>query len=285
MSQMSKVDQVTTQALIAASEAALAGRTGSAIAAFSRMVEAGSAAAAASLAELSAFGGDWGGVVSNGAKLIAEPTAVYAANVFDDMVQLLGRAGQEGEPWAKIGVVARHGLSELDRSETCEHGRQHLGTTLRSLADYADREGGPPHELIPVFGGVESEIDQEAYRDALDNLLTLQPNLKDEPDDLTRHRFALAGAYRQPDDIVTRFFQAPEVMGFEQAVETAQVLVERGQDERAWEIIEARLGLWWPVDDAQVAPVVLLIDPRLRALMTPERCAMVLATPRGSLAS
>ena len=38
---------------------------------------------------------------------------------------------------------------------------------------------------------------------------------------------------------------------------------------------------WYPMDPAQVAPAQLLTDPWLRLVMTAERCAQVLATPRG----
>jgi hypothetical protein len=238
MIQMATARRVTDRALREAGEAALAGRTAEASAAFEWMAEAGNAVAAASLAELSAFAGDWGRVVRNAGILIAEPTAVYAANVFEDMVHLLGRAGHEGEPWAHISEAAQHALDELEVSGTCEHGRQSLGAILKSLAAYAEREGAPPLPLTQVV------------------------------------------AVTSPT-MVERFFEAPEAMDFDQAVAAARGLVGRGDNDRVWEILVSRLGSWWPVDDAQVAPVVLLIDPALRQLATPERCAMVLATPRG----
>ncbi len=279
---MTKAKQVTQKALREAGEVALAGRTEEAIEAFGWMVAQGSAAAGASLAELSAFRGDWSEVVRCARLLVAEPTAVYAANVFDDMVQLLGLAGHEGVPWASVAEAAAHGQDALAASDTCGHGRRHLGTILQALADYAAREGQPPHELIRVFGIEGSEPDREAYRDAVDNVLTLRPNLEGKPDKLARHLFALAAAHHQPDDLVLRFFEAPEIMDFEQAIETARVLVNRGEGQPAWDIIEPRIPLWCPVDDAQVAPVVLLTDRGLRPLVTSERAAALLATPRAS---
>jgi len=49
----------------------------------------------------------------------------------------------------------------------------------------------------------------------------------------------------------------------------------------AWVAIESNLKHWWPVDHAQVTPLVLLTDEHLEAVMTPERCRLVLSTPRG----
>jgi hypothetical protein len=45
--------------------------------------------------------------------------------------------------------------------------------------------------------------------------------------------------------------------------------------------IACNLIHWWPVGHAQVAPVILLIDENLFTMMTPERCRLVLSTPRG----
>jgi len=278
---MAAAKRVTQKALRDAGEAALAGRTEEALEAFGWMVEQGSAAAAASLAELSAFRGDWPQVVRCARMLIAEPTAVYAGNVFEDMVQLLALAGHEGEPWESVGAAAAHGLDALEASDTCEHGRHHLGTILEALAGYAERRGEGPHELVRPGGPPQGPIDLDEYRDGVDDVLVHRPNLKGKPDQLARHLFALAVVYRQPDDMVARFFDAPEAMDFDQAVEVARVLVDRGEAPRAWAVLAERIPSWWPVDDAQVAPMVLLTDRSLRPLVTPERAAQVLATARG----
>ena len=49
---------------------------------------------------------------------------------------------------------------------------------------------------------------------------------------------------------------------------------------RAWEVLESRLTRWYPVDAAQVLPVVLVTDALLAPLMTRERAELVLRTPR-----
>src|SRR5688572_20741714 len=87
--------------LAAARALALAGDADGAIAALTPLAES-DAAAAASLAELLAFRGDWDGVARNAARLIAQPSAVYAGNVFDDMVRLVALAGHRGVPWSRI---------------------------------------------------------------------------------------------------------------------------------------------------------------------------------------
>ena len=62
----------------------------------------------------------------------------------------------------------------------------------------------------------------------------------------------------------------------------ARAHARRGDADAAWAAIAQRLGQWSPVDVAQVAPVILLVDRWLGPIMTPARCAQVLATPRGA---
>ena len=61
----------------------------------------------------------------------------------------------------------------------------------------------------------------------------------------------------------------------------ATSLARANREKDAWKVIQKAVNVWWPVDILQVAPVALLTDPDLRGLMTPERCAQVLKTPRG----
>jgi hypothetical protein len=46
-------------------------------------------------------------------------------------------------------------------------------------------------------------------------------------------------------------------------------------------VLQPRIRDWYPVDPAQVAPVILLTDRQLAQLETPERWNLVLATARG----
>ena len=70
-----------------------------------------------------------------------------------------------------------------------------------------------------------------------------------------------------------------ELLSYEEVVEA--IYVRRGSPGLAWAAIESNLKHWWPVDHAQVTPLVLLTNEYLETLMTPERCQVVLSTPRG----
>lgn len=70
-------------------------------------------------------------------------------------------------------------------------------------------------------------------------------------------------------------------MAWQAAECVGPIYVRRGNSEAAWATIEQNLKHWWPVDHAQVAPLVLLTNEHLETLMTPERCQLVLSTPRG----
>ena len=70
-------------------------------------------------------------------------------------------------------------------------------------------------------------------------------------------------------------------MPWQAAEYVGSVYVRRGNPEAAWAAIEANLKHWWPVDHAQVAPLGVLTNGYLEKLMTPERCRLVLSTPRG----
>jgi hypothetical protein len=75
-----------------------------------------------------------------------------------------------------------------------------------------------------------------------------------------------------------------DLIHYPSIVFAASSLARAGRADDAWRVVENTLARWWPVDVAQVVPVELLIDEGLRPLMTPERCAWVLRTPRGPAA-
>lgn len=107
-------------------------------------------------------------------------------------------------------------------------------------------------------------------------------DLKKNPQAKVEYFFSLAKGGLE--DEALRLYEAHGehfVMAWQAAEYVAPVYVRRGNPEAAWAAIEANLKNWWPVDQAQVAPVVLLINEYLETLMTPERCQLVLSTPRG----
>lgn len=258
-----------------AREAALMGDAEAAIAGLTPLAAA-DASAAASLAELLAFRGDWEGVADNAARLIENPSAVYAANVFDDMVRLVAIAGHHGVPWARVGEIAAAGLVVAEK-ETRAHVATRHRTILADLAAYAARSGAPPHERISVFGVVTPQPTREQYQAAV---ATALKKPKPKPEAQARHLIALAASFRQPDELVRLVTESPGHAGFDHVIEAARTIASRGDGGAAWALLQPQLPGFYPVDVAQVAPVVLLTDPDLRSLITPERAAVVLSTPR-----
>lgn len=251
----------------------------------------GDDSAAASIAEIAAIQGAWEEVIPNAGRLIANPGAVYAGNVFDDMVRLLGRAGHETRKWDVIVGLAASARESVGARVPQEHQRVRFFRILDGLVAYARRQGAPPHELVAVFavpGAAPRDPQQheKAYRDAVANVHVHRPDLKNKPQDLARHLFALAVTYGGDDDAVRIYSQEGHGPGFDfdAAVHVARVLARRGSTEEAWKVLEGKLPLWGPVDKAQVAPVVLVVDEGLRKVMSVERCKAVLATPRGPAA-
>ncbi len=264
----------------AARQAALRGDVDVALPALVSCAEAGDDAAAASLAELLAFLGRWEEVIPNAARLIGNPFAVYAGNVFDDMVRLLGRAGHETGAWDRLEAVAANALrqvkarlqaNDMNFAETkLRAERTRLGGILRRLAKYAAGRGAPPHELVRIFSTAPAFAPEEAaFRTALERN-------KGKP---AARLLDLAIVFCVDTEAI-RLYPAAADVTFEQAVYVAQALVRSGEPTRAWEVVWANVPNWAPIDAAQVAPVVLLTDELLRTITTPLRAETVVRTPR-----
>ena len=120
------------------------------------------------------------------------------------------------------------------------------------------------------------------YENAVKNVDTLRPDLKKNPQSKPEHFFALAKGTLE--DEALRLYEAHGasfLMAWDAAEYVARLYVRRGNPNAAWAAIESNFKKWWPVDHAQVTPIVLLTDQHLNTLMTPERCQLVLSTPRG----
>src|SRR5262249_26228321 len=153
---------------------------------------------------------------------------------------------------------------------------------------YAQRQGKPPHELLAIFGvrGCMDEMSEEErktwYENAVGNVDALRPDLKKNPAAKAEHFFSLAKGTLE--DEALRLYEAHGktfLMAWQAAEYVGPIYVRRGEPEKAWAAIEANLKHWWPVSHAQVAPLLLLTNEYLETLMTPERCQLVLSTPRG----
>ncbi|WP_102933538.1 SMI1/KNR4 family protein [Streptomyces malaysiensis] len=73
----------------------------------------------------------------------------------------------------------------------------------------------------------------------------------------------------------------PESRTFQQALDLARALADRGATDQSWAVIEAALPHWHGDSPHRIAPVVLLTDPAFREVITPARARRVVTTPRG----
>lgn len=235
---------------------ALRGQPQAALEALLRFADAGDASASASAAELLAFEGRWAEVLSHATALLTKPESVYAGNVFDDMCALVRRAARElGDPEA------------VQRAAAMVPPARQARVAYVLLQD------------SPLLSARVDEPDAARFAQAVEKAAT-DKRWAGEPQQLARHCFALAVAFRVQDEIIARFDPANPLLHFDAAVSAACALVRRGEPAAAWAALETRLHDWWPVDKAQVAPVVLVTHALLTPLMTEERRARVLATPR-----
>jgi hypothetical protein len=285
-----------------AQAAARLGQTELALESLESFASKGDDSAAASLAELYAFVGQWDKVITNAGRLIANPGAAYAGNVFNDLIQLLGRAGHRSGDWARVIEVVevaskanasrfaemRRDVKDKVNRDILQNSERRNEKVFRNLIQYALRQGKPPHELLAIFGvrgWMEDMNEQERrawYDNAVKNAESLRPDLKKNPQAKMEHFFSLAKGVLE-DEAVSLYEAHGKSFGMAwQAAEyVAAIYVRRGRSETAWAVIEPNLEYWWPVDHAQVTPLVLLTNEHLQTLMTPERCRLVLSTPRG----
>jgi hypothetical protein len=274
-----------------AREAARSGQTGLALESLEAFAAKGEDGAAASLAELYAFLDQWDKVVANAGRLIANPGAVYAGNVFDDMIRLLGRAGHRLGQWPRVievVEVASKANASRDFGKQKDWYRDRNEKIFRNLIQYAKRQGEPPHELLAIFGVPSSSAnmsqqEREAwYQNIVQNVDVIRPDLKANLDARSEYFFTLTQGTLE--DEALRLYEVHGknfLMAWQSAVYVAPIYVRRGNPAAAWAAIESNLTEWWPVDQAQVAPVMLLTDENLETLMTRERRELVLSTPRG----
>ena len=241
----------------AAAKAAREGRVDEALAALRALADAGSAAAAASVAEILAFRGEWASMVPYAMQLLAEPSAVYAGNVFTDLTRLVRRAARElGDP-----AVIERAAAVVPSS----HAAMRDATLLQDFV-------APTTSRAP-----DPEPFAAAAREATDG-----KRFRGKPVELAKHLFALAVLLNVEDEIVARWDPTNPGMLFEDAARVAHVVAQRGDRERAWAILEGHLHRWYPVDHAQVAPVEVLVDPILATLVSTARAEQILRTPRGN---
>jgi hypothetical protein len=279
-----------------AAEAACNGQTQVALEALESLATKGDDSATAPLAEFYAFLGQWDKVITNAGRLIANPEAVNRIpEVFTDMVKLLGLAGHHSGDWQRVidvvEIAARANANRYPGKEL-EKARDYYEKIFFNLIDYAKRQGKPPHELIAIFPvpnhlkylieakNISSEQREVRYQKAV-KIADAISYLK-TPSQKAEHVFALIKDVWE--DKALELYEAHGtnfLMAWEAALYVACAYIRRGNTHAAWIVIATNLSKWWPVAIVQIAPVILLTDEHLKTLMTPERCQLVLSTPRG----
>lgn len=241
-----------------ATQLARQGSPDAALEALLELAAAGEVAASASAAELLAFQGQWAAMVPHATALLARPTAVYAGNVFTDMAGLIRRAARELNDPSIIDAAAKVIPPGMEMRRDA---------VLLKDAISPSAMPGPADVASFEKAVAESETGKR---------------FKGKPLELARHCFALAVAFKCEDEVLKRWKPQELQLPFDHAVTVARIQARRGDAAKAWQTLQAQLTQWWPLDAAQVAPVILLTDPWLSPLMTPARCREVLETPRGA---
>jgi hypothetical protein len=272
-----------------AQQTALQGDTDGAVRQLSAILAGGDLAAAASLAEIEAFRGQWPEMLRHAYTFLRKPDSVYASNVFTDILNVVAVAGLKKGGWPDIHdevvAIRKHLLADPE---------------LEGYANGADRMAMGPDQLIELAKtkgesayvwdwGSHSPLDESArsakFDEGIAKLLTKKNAFKTDAD-RRKHFFSLASTYGSHRSAVRLYDQEgiDDLIRFNEVAFTASALARAGRAKEAWEVARKAVPMWWPVDVAQMAPVALLTDEGLRPLMTPERCEWVLGTPRGPAA-
>lgn len=247
-----------------AQAAARNGSTDAALAALLAFAEKGDIAASASLAELYAFRGEWDRVLLHVQPLIAKPDAVYAGNVVQGMLGLLWRAADETKRWEDAAKI----LAKLPRSVAA------FVTILSgSLKPYLAAKGKAKTPRVRDAHFTPKQLAVGYERNAA--------SARAKNDAKALFLSATNAAPLYDDETIAAFPAARKLLDFDKTLGACRAFVRKGRIDEAWEAIAPKLSEWACVEDAQVAPIELLYDPDLRRMMTPARCAEVLATPRG----
>lgn len=243
--------------------------------------ERGDIAVNASLAEIYAFKRQWADVLQCGQLVVKAPLSVRTLNVYSDMIHLIALSGLQTGDWEGIQRCADIALTKLAEKQLLPG----YVDSVTDLVEFATSNG----QALYVWGsrGVHHDKSEEerieGFEAALDKLSKSGKKRFKTSEKRRDHIFSLARMYGYYSGAVDLYDREglPELL-FDSVVFIASGLARCGREEEAWQAIRSKLHLWWPVEETQVVPVVLLIDEALRVLMTPERCEEVLRTPKGA---
>jgi hypothetical protein len=146
----------------AAQQTALRGEVDSAVEQLHSLLAGGDAGAAASLAEIAAFRGQWADVLRHAYVFMRKPDSVYAANVLGDVAALIAAAGFKAGGWAAIHteVKAIRAVLLKDRKlATYVDGSNWLADRVNQLLKLAKAGGKGAFSRYPSD---EHELDEDA---------------------------------------------------------------------------------------------------------------------------
>lgn len=257
-----------------AQKLALQGSVEAATQELAALERSGDLAANVSLAEIAAYQGNWQEVMQRVEVLFGTPDSMKTQNVYEDMALLLARAAEELGQWAEVLRIAKFARTRLSRRANDEL----RFATIRQLSRFAERNG--QGAFFPA--GDPEAVRKTEFEAAVEKS---KDRVFDSPADRMNYLYALATAYAYPPAAIGIFDREKALPdSFEDVIFAASALAGAGRQQEAWRAVRSSLKLWWPVDLAQVLPVVLLVDEAIKPLMTPDRCAEVLRTPRGPMA-
>jgi hypothetical protein len=250
-----------------ARERALAGKADEAVAMLAPAA-ATDATAAASLIQLLAFKGQWNDVAKVALPFVDKLDLFDTLNVYSDTVALVAWAGVNGAPVRPAELKARVKKSSPPPVRIA------LQRAVKLLSD--------PKGNGRVFLS-DADPDPQGSLEAIEVMRKDEPKLwtPGRAAELTDRLLLIARSYGDHKGALALIKGDASELNWDQTVFAAEALVRKKDLKGAWNFIEARLATWWPLDVAEVAPVILLLNPDLKRLMTSERCRTVLSTPRG----
>ncbi|WP_155369982.1 SMI1/KNR4 family protein [Catellatospora vulcania] len=203
--------------------------------------------------------------------------------------QLNGRAGRPVDPAGAADLLA------AGRSLTLQGDADGAADAFARAADKGSGAGTYLAVMLNAF------LDPATVHHQIRNSILAHPHVVEEVGldqvraeavPLFLHRSAIdpyrklfAGILTEEEmDAADRFTPPPlpEPAGFQDALDRGRRLLRDGLPDQAWTVLEASLPGWHADSPHRIAPVILITDPDLRHLITPERARKILKTPRAT---
>lgn len=255
---------------------ALRGDIEAAVAELTSLQQQGDTAAHAALAEIAAFQGKWDAVMQHAPAVTADPSSIRTLNVYHDMIRLIAVAGLHLGDWAEVKRVADVAVTASEA-----HSFENHAAAAAGLVRFAGARGAVSQGWRPGRYDDRPEPERIAKYEAGIAKLSKDKKRFKTPQARHNHYVSMAKNGLLHDAAVSLYDEGGLPDLFDSVVFVASGLARAGRSDEAWAAIRTKLGVWWPFEDTQIAPVELLADDALRPLMTPERCQEVLRTPRG----